>query len=126
MALTDQQMEMLNNNTISKDLLAAIPGLNNDYYLSPLMFIEGLGIKLSCTGQEYRHAVEMAHDEDLCPEDSGLPVIVDGILAFIFADELAKCGINNLTIYFTYRFQPPTQEFQDALKKFDALIRGEN
>ena len=122
MALTDKEMEMLNNNTISMELIGAIPGLNKSYYISPLMFIEGLGIKLTCTGQEYRYAVEMANDEDIAPHDASLPVIADGVLAFIFADKLEECGLN-LTTYFTYRFTPPNAAFQAALDKFENIIK---
>ena len=119
--LTDNQLEMLSTNQISRELLGKT-GLDESYYLSPLMYIEDiLGLTLTCTGQEYRHAVEMAHDEDLCPEDANLPVIVDGILAFVFADELEEVGID-ITTYFTYRFHPPSKEFQDRINHFERLI----
>jgi len=125
MVFTDKEMELLNNNSISYELFAAIPQLNQDYYLSPFMFIDGLGINLTCTGQDFRHAVEMAHDSDLCPEDASLPVIVDGVLAFIYSDLLEEVGIN-LLAYFTYRFHPPSREFQAKLDKFEALIKEVN
>jgi len=56
------------------------------------------------------------------PEDASLQVIVDGVLAFIFGDALEKCGLD-LTTYFTYRFHPPSKEFQEKLDKFESLIR---
>ncbi len=122
--LTDHQMKLLENNTISRELLRKVE-LDNNYYLSPLMYIEDtLGLKLNCTGQEYRHAVEMANDEDLCPEDADLKVIVDGILAFIYHDILEEVGID-LTTYFTYRFHPPSKEFQNKLNKLESLIKKE-
>lgn len=122
MALTDNQMLNLVENDVSLELLAN-NGLNDSYYISPLMYIQDtLGLQLTCSGQEYRHAVEMANDSDLCPEDASLPVIVDGVLAFIFSDLLEEAGIT-LTTYFTYRFHPPSQEFQAKLDKFEVLIR---
>lgn len=122
MALTDTQLLNLIENEVSLELLAE-NGLNDSYYISPLMYIQdALKLKLTCSGQEYRHACEMAHDSDLCPEDASLPVIVDGILAFIYADVLEQCGIN-LAIYFTYRFHPPSREFQDALAEFERIVR---
>ena len=122
MALNDSQLLILCENDISRDLLSKV-GLNESYYISPLMYIEDtLGLTLTCTGQEYRNAVEMANDEDLAPYDASLPVIVDGILAFIFSDLLEEAGIS-LTTYFTYRFHPPSKEFQEKLDKFESLIR---
>ena len=122
MALTDNQLLNLVENDVSLKLLAE-NGLNDSYYISPLMYIQDtLGLTLTCSGQEYRYAVEMANDSDLCPEDASLPVIVDGVLAFIFSDLLEEAGIT-LTTYFTYRFHPPSQEFQAKLDKFEVLIR---
>ena len=121
--LTDHQMEKLNTSTVSVDVLKE-NGLNNDYYIKPLVFIqEKLGFTPKCSAQQYRHAVEMANDEDICPENSDMNVIVDGILAFLFSDQLEECGINLLT-YFTYRFYPPSPEFQEKLDKFESLIRA--
>lgn len=122
MALTDKQLEKLAHNKVSLELLVN-NGLNDSYYLSPLMFIQDtLGLTLSCTGQEYKHACEMAHDDDIVPQDGSLSVIVDGILAFVYADQLEKCGLD-LTTYFTYRFFPPNREFQNKLDKFESLIK---
>lgn len=122
MALTDNQMLNLVENDVSLELLAN-NGLNDSYYISPLMYIQDtLGLQLTCSGQDYRHAVEMANDEDLCPEDASLPVIVDGVLAFIFSDLLEEAGIT-LNTYFTYRFHPPSREFQERLNRFESLIR---
>ena len=126
MAFTDKEMETLANNLISLELFAQVPNLNRNYYLSPYMYIKDtLNLDITCTGQEFRYAVEMANDEDLCPADAGLPVIVDGILAFIYADLLAECGMD-LTTYFTYRFHPPSREFQARLDKFESLIKEAN
>lgn len=122
MALTDNQLLNLIENDVSLKLLAE-NGLNDSYYISPLMYIQDtLGLTLTCSGQEYRYAVEMANDSDLCPEDASLPVIVDGVLAFIFSDLLEEAGIT-LTTYFTYRFHPPSREFQERLNRFESLIR---
>ena len=122
MALTDNQLLNLVENDVSLKLLTE-NGLNDSYYISPLMYIQDtLGLTLTCTGQEYRYAVEMANDSDLCPEDASLPVIVDGVLAFIFSDLLEEAGIT-LTTYFTYRFHPPSREFQERLNRFESLVR---
>ena len=125
MAFTDKEMELLNNNPISLELFAQIPELNQNYYVSPYMFIrDTLGVELTCTGQEYRLAVETANDSDVMPEWAGLPVIVDGILAVLYADLLEQVGIS-LLAYFTYRFHPPS-EVQARLKKFEDLIKEAN
>ena len=124
MAFTDEQMNFMETTTVSREGLGKV-GLDKSYYLSPLMYIEdSLNMKLQCSIQDYRFAVEMAHDEDVCPGDSSLPVIVDGILAFIYSEKLETCGFN-LTTYFTYRFFPPNQEFQDKLNAFEALVTKE-
>ena len=121
--ITDVELKTLEENTISRDLLVQC-GINTNTYLSPLMYIEDiLELKLECTGAEWKHAVEMANDEDLCPEDASLPVIVDGILAFIYSDVLESVGLD-LTTYFTYRFYPPSKEFQEKMDKFEALIKN--
>ena len=121
MALTNNQMELLNNNIVSRELIQTIFG-NDDYYVSPLVYIEDeLHLKLTCTGQEYRYAVECANDEDVAPSDVDLSVIVDGILAYIYADYLEAVGLD-LVSYFTYRFYPPSKEFQEKLNSFDELI----
>ena len=124
MALTNKQFENLTNNKVSFKLLSD-NGLNDSYYISPLMYLHSIDVKPSCTGAEWKHAVEMANDEDLCPEDATLPVIADGILAFLFAEKLEEVGIN-LTTYCTYRFHPPNKEFQSKLDKFEALIKEAN
>ena len=122
MAFTDEQMNFMETTTVSREGLGKV-GLDKSYYLSPLMYIEdSVNMKLQCSIQDYRFAVEMAHDEDVCPEDASLPVIVDGILAYVCADELEKCGLD-LTTYFTYRFFPPSQEFQNKLDEFETLMR---
>lgn len=121
MALTDSQMLNLETNFVSRELLKE-NGLGDDYYLKPLIFIEeNLNLHLTCTGQEYRHAVEMANDEDIAPHDASIEVIADGVLAMVFADYLKAAGID-LISYFTYRFYPPSKEFQEKLDKFEELI----
>ena len=119
--LSDQQMVDLTQ-PVTPELIQSVFGLNNEYYLAPLDYITNkLHLKLPCSGQEYRHAVEMANDEDTLPADGGLDVVVDGILAYVFAEQLEACGID-LTTYFTYRFHPPSQEFQNRLDAFEDLI----
>ena len=125
MALTDTQFKNLTENKVSLELLAN-NGLNDSYYISPLMYIQDtLGLQLTCSGLDYKHACEMAHDEDIVPHDGSLAVIGDGILAFVYADQLEECGMD-LTTYFSYRFHPPSREFQEGLNKFESLIREAN
>jgi len=122
MAITDFQLKNLTNNPVSIELLQN-NGLCDDYYIKPLVFIEDtLNIKLTCTGAEYKHFCEMANDDDINPQDGSLYVVADGILAFAYADKLEKCGLD-LTTYFTYRFFPPSREFQDKLDKFKAMVK---
>lgn len=121
MALSDSQLLKLNTNFVSEAILKN-NGLDNDYYLKPLEYIRNeLHLILTCTGAEYKHAVEMARDEDIMPEDARIDVIVDGILAMVYRDYLEAVGLDLIT-YFTYRFTPPSQEFQDKLDKFEELI----
>lgn len=120
--ITDNQLNNLKNNQVTLDLLNE-NGCSSDYYTQPLKYIQDeLGFKLNCTGQEYRYAVEMANDEDICPSNSELPIIVDGVLAFINANLLAKCGLDLVT-YFAYRFHPPNKAFKDKLDAFEKLIK---
>jgi hypothetical protein len=114
--LTQTQLHNLKNNTITIQLLQQ-NGLDKEYYIEPLRYIEEeLHHTLTCTGQEYRHAVEIANDEDITPT-SHIKIIVDGILAIIYADKLQEVGLDLLT-YFRYRFNPP-QEIIDKLKQFE-------
>lgn len=124
MAITDLQLKNLTNNTVSLELLQN-NGLCMEYYTKPLIFIEDvLKLKLNCTGIEYKHFCEMAYDEDINPQDGSLRTVADGILAFVFNDLLEECGLS-LISYFTYRFTPPSQEFQDKLDKFEELVKME-
>ena len=121
MAITDSQMLKLETNFVSVDLLRN-NGLGSDYYLKPLLFIKNnLHLHLTCTGAEFKHACEMAHDEDIAPHDASMEVIVDGILAMVYKGYLEACGIDIVT-YFTYRFTPPSKEFQDKLNKFEEFV----
>ena len=121
MAVSDSQMLKLETNFVSIPLLAEC-GLHDNYYMSPLMYIQDeLHIHLSCTGAEYKHACEMAHDEDIAPHDASIETIVDGILAMVFRGYLEACGLN-IVSYFTYRFHPPNAAFQAALDKFEEMV----
>ena len=121
--LSDLQITNLENNKVDIELLKE-NGLNDPYYLDPLHFInDELHLVLPCTGREYKEAVETANDEDFMPEWAGVEVVVDGILAIIYSDYLDAVGIPLIT-YFTYRFQPPSHEFQNRLDKFKSLIEG--
>ena len=123
MAFSDQDMVNMQE-PISLEIMGRVNGLNNSYYVSPFMYIKDvLGLKLTCTAQEYRLAVEMAHDEDVAPHDASLPVIVDGILAYLYADYLEAVGLD-LVSYLTYRFTPPSPEFQAKLDAFEKLINN--
>jgi hypothetical protein len=121
MALSDSQLLNLNTNFVTEVLLKN-NGLDNDYYLKPLEYIEKeLGMVLVCNGMEFKNAVEIAHDEDIAPHDASMEVIVDGVLACIFSDYLEAAGLD-LISYFTYRFTPPSPEFQKNLDKFEDLV----
>ncbi len=119
--LSDVQLDNLKNNIVTPELLTE-NGLGSAYYLEPLNFIQNkLKLLLTCTGQEYKEAVEMANDEDIAPEDKNIEVIVDGVLAMIYSDYITAVGLNLIT-YFTYRFNPPNMEFQRRLDKFEELV----
>lgn len=121
MAITNSQLLKLETNFVSVPLLAEC-GLHDNYYMSPFLYIrDTLHINLSCTGAEFKHACEMAHDEDIAPHDASIETIVDGVLAMVFKDYLEACGIS-IVSYFTYRFQPPSQEFQDKLDAFEEMV----
>jgi hypothetical protein len=118
---TTEEMQYMETTTVSLENLAKV-GLNDSYYISPLLYIRDvLHLQLTCTIQEYRFAVECANDEDVAPHDASLPVIVDGVLAYIYADYLKAVGLD-LVSYITYRFTPPSPEFQAKLDKFEQLI----
>jgi len=118
--LTDAQVLNLKTNIVNKDLLMK-NGLNFDYYIQPLVFIEDkLKIKLQCTGLEYKEAVEIANDEDIAPPNSSMDVIVDGVLAYVFHDYLESVGLDLVT-YFSYRFNPG-KDFLLKLGEFERLV----
>lgn len=121
MAITDSQLLDLETNTVSVNVLSRNM-LYDDYYMAPFLYIrDTLHIHLCCTGAEFKHACEIAHDEDIAPHDASLEVIVDGVLAMVFSDYLEACGID-LVSYFTYRFAPPSQEFQNKLDAFEEMV----
>ena len=123
MAISTEEMKNLETNTVSKELLKE-NGLGNDYYLKPLNFIEtNFNLHLCCNGAEYKNAVEIAYDEGIALHDATIEVVVDGILAMVFHDYLEAVGLD-IVSYFTYRFNPPSREFQMRLDRFEELIQS--
>ena len=121
--ITNSQLHKLETTRVSENLLTEC-GLNSEYYIKPFLYIRNeLHHILTCTGAEYKHAVEMARDEDLMPEDGGMDVIVDGILAMVYSTYLEAVGLDLIT-YFTYRFNPPSREFQMRLDRFEELVQS--
>ena len=121
MAITDSQLLDLETNTVSVNVLSRNM-LYDDYYMAPFLYIrDKLHLHLVCSGAEFKHACEMAQDEDIAPHDASIETIVDGVLAMVFKDYLEAVGID-LVSYFTYRFHPPSHEFQEKLDKFEELV----
>ena len=118
---TEDELNQLKNNTVTYELINQTLG---EKYTEPYCYIKRkLNHTLTCTGLEYKKAVETATDEDILPHHN-IKIICDGVLAYIYSDELEKVGLDLLT-YYTYRFKP-SDRFIKAISKFKYNLLSKN